>query len=432
MTTRCIHLFRSDCFLTCAMALLLCGGCERRAPSQAEGESNRKIALLLAQAQFMEERTPAGNSRVIPGPAKLTIVYPNARQWSPEVLEDPDSNVFHKAMPFAIPGERPGILTIGGNKAPRPALLKVWRQSKDGWKGTILWEATFGGKFNRLRDVEIGDVTGDNRPEIVIATHDQGVVAVLRKEGEAWTATAIDEAPGLFVHEIEIGDVDGDGRNEIFATPSAPNKIDGTPQPGWIVMYRCDGKEFSRHSVEQFPSRHVKEILVANVAGTGRPNLYVALEGQLGRSTATEDNGDYVEIREYRFTGADCVGTTIATLPDKQCRFLNAGDVDNDGKVELVASAFKSGLWIIEPEGETWTTNLIDEDSSGYEHATMLANMDGDGALEIYVAADDQQRLRRYRWTGARFERTDLCKLTKGDITFGCMPCLNAKCLGVR
>ena len=432
MSTRCMQLCRSGRFLACAIAFLLCGGCERKAPSQAEGECNRKIALLLAQAQFVEEKTPAGKSRFIPGPAKLTLVYSDSGRWTCEVLEDPDSNVFHKAMPFDLPGERPGILTIGGNKAPRPALLKIWRQSKDGWKGTILWEATFGGKFNRLRDVEIGDVTGDNRPEIVIATHDQGVVAVLQKQGDAWTATAINKASDIFVHEIEIGDTDGDGRNEIFATPSAPNKVDGTPQPGWVVMYRYDGNEFSRHTVEEFPSRHVKEILVANVAGAGRPNLYVALEGQLGRSTAPGDNGDRVEIREYRFTEADCVGTTIATLPDKQCRFLNAGDVDNDGKAELVASTFKSGIWIIKPEGEQWTTDLIDGDSSGYEHATTLADTDGDGALEIYVAADDQQQLRRYRWTGDEFERTDLFSLTKGDITFGLMPCLNAACLGRR
>ena len=128
----------------------------------------------------------------------------------------------------------------------------------------------------------------------------------------------------------------------------------------------------------------------------------------------------------------DYVSETIATLPDRQCRFLSAGDVDGDGKPELIAAAYKSGLWMIKPKGQEWAIELIDKDSGGYEHATVLADMDGDGVLEIYAAADDQQQLRRYRWTGEKFERTDLFTLPKGNITFGLMPCLEAKYFTVR
>ena len=418
--------------LTWGTAFVFWAGCEESPSSRAGPPPEDDTALLLAQAQFVKETDAGSRHRVVPGPAKLTFVYPRSGGWATEVLEDPDSNVFHKAMPFGLPGERPGILTIAANAAPQPAILKVWRRGPDGWSGTILWQARFGGKFNRLRDVEIGDVTGDGRPDIVIATHDQGVVAVLQKGAGAGEATEIDRRSETFVHEIEIGDVDGDGRYEIFATPSAPNKVDGTPQPGWVVMYQRDGAKFSRRVVDEFSARHVKEVLVADVKGAGRPSLYVILEAQLGRSVTPGGNEDNVEIREYRFTGSEPVGTSIATLPDKQCRFLNAGDVDADGNAELIASAYNSGLWIIKPAGEKWTTDLIDRGSSGYEHATALADMDGDGMLEIYVAADDQQQLRRYRWIGEEFERTDLCNLTKGDITFGLMPCLNATCLGGR
>jgi hypothetical protein len=427
-----MRLLRWNRLLAWGLAFVSWGGCKEKLPSEAGPPPEKQAALLLAQAQFVEKTEAGGKRRIVPGPAKLTFVYPGSGGWTTEVLEDPSCNVFHKAMPFDVPGERPGILTIAGNAAPQPALLKVWRRGADGWGSTVLWEARFGGKFNRLRDVEIGDVTGDGRPDIVVATHDQGVVAVLQKGADGWEPTEIDRRPETFVHEIEIGDVDGDGRYEIFATPSAPNKVDGTPQPGCVVMYRRDGAKFSRRVVEEFSARHVKEILVADVQGTGRPNLYVVLEAQLGRGVTPDGDEEHVEIREYRFTGTESVGTSIATLPDKQCRFLNAGDVDADGKAELIASAFKSGLWIIKPAGEKWTTDRIDPDSSGYEHATALADMDGDGTPEIYVAADDQQKLRRYRWTGEEFERTDLCTLTKGDITFGLMPCLNATCLGTR
>ena len=68
----------------------------------------------------------------------------------------------------------------------------------------------------------------------------------------------------------------------------------------------------------------------------------------------------------------------IAELDDRQCRFLACGDVDGDGKKELVASGMKSGLWLLKMSpGGKWTAALIDARSSGYEHATYLADLDG-------------------------------------------------------
>lgn len=418
-------------------AVLALVACQKKPPPrQSATPSNRDSALLLAQAAFVKEERQGGKSSFIPGAAKLIFVYPDGGRWTYEELEDPDGNVFHKAMPFDLPGEQPGILTISANKVPLPAVLKVWRRTSDGWKDTRLWEANFGGKYNRFRDVEIGDVTGDGKPDIVIATHDKRIVAVLQKTGDAWEPILIDEVPGRFVHEVEIGDVDGDGCNEIFATPSAPNKVDGTPQPGWVVMYRYENGEFSHRVVEEFSERHVKEILVADVLGIGRPDLYAVLEVQFAQHADTFAYGEQqeVEIRRYQFTDGDAVGSLVATLPDMQCRFLSAGDVDGDGKAELIASAMKSGIWMIKPGADEWTTELIDSGSSGFEHASVLADMDGDGKLEIYAADDDQKQLRRYRWTGQKFERTDLFRLDQHDMTFtfGLMPCVDAKCLAAQ
>ncbi|UCG33896.1 MAG: VCBS repeat-containing protein, partial [Phycisphaerales bacterium] len=252
--------------LSAGICVSLAGGCTKR-PSKPPV---RDTTLILSQAQFIREATPDGKGKSVPGPAKLVFLYPEGDAWTTEVVEDPDGNVFHKAMAFDLPDQQPGILTIAAHKAPNPATMKVWRRTADGWEGEPLWSQEFGGKFNRFRDVEIDDVTGDGKADIVVATHDQGVVAVLESQAGDWTPTVIDEKPDTFVHEIEIGDVDGDGQNEIFATPSAPNKADGTPQPGWVVMYKFDGESFNRTDIEHWDARHVKEILVSDVRGTGR------------------------------------------------------------------------------------------------------------------------------------------------------------------
>ena len=85
--------------------------------------------LLLAQAQFIKETIPGSEEKkVVPGPARLVIWSFGTGGWSEEVVEDPDSNVFHKAAWFEPEEGQPGILTIGAQKAH----LKIWRRSDSG------------------------------------------------------------------------------------------------------------------------------------------------------------------------------------------------------------------------------------------------------------------------------------------------------------
>jgi len=366
-------------------------------------------ALMLCQAQFKQVRGEDGKEHPVPGAAKLMLVYLTPKGWKSESVEDPGSNVFHKATPF-----KNGFITIGANAAA----LKLWSRAGQTWQAETLWETSFGGKQNRLRDIEIGDVTGDGKDDLVIATHDQGVVAVLQDRGDRWEITELNRTPHTFVHEIEIGDVNGDGIKEFFATPSAPNKVDGTPQPGKILMFRYNGKSFDRSVIEEFPKRHVKEILVADVDNSGCPDLFAVLEAEMTKGNGEQQIVDTVKIKRYHYEKDAFMGSIIESLPDVFCRFLNCGDVDEDGKIDLIASTFKSGIWILKRDKNIWHKELIDEDSSGFEHATLIVDLDRDGLNELYVAADDQGALRKYQWDGKKFKREELFSLPKGTITF--------------
>ena len=401
--------------------VLSVSGCDKAGNAtrpQPETASGLRPTILLAQAQFIETTDPeTGETKSTPGPARLEILRQVGGEWTQEIIEDPESNVFHKAVLFEDlenADAAPGILTIGANAA----VLKLWRRTDDKWTAETLWTTTFGGKQNRLRDFEIGDVTGDGKLDIAIVTHDQGVVAVLSRGENGWQATEIDRKERTVVHECELGDLDGDGVLEIYATPSKPNKFDGTPQPGEIVVYHHTPEGFEREVVEEFPLRHVKEILVTEI-GESSPVLLASVEAELGQRADALLDAKKTLIKRYRFENGEYVGDVVCTLPDHLCRFLNAGDIDGDGKPELIASTHKKGIWLIRPAQAKWQTELIDADSAGFEHATVLADLDGDGVQEIYVAADDQQEVRRYRWNGTKLERETLRPIDGRKITFG-------------
>ena len=349
--------------------------------------------LLLAVSVFPPG--PDGKPGKQPGAATLIILRRQGGRWQHEVLEDPESNVFHKALPYQLLGEEPGILTISGNAAR----LRLWHRRGGGWQSRTLWAPVFGGKHNRLRDMELADLDGDGRDEIVLATHDQGVVAIVDPGPSGVEVRELDRNPDTFVHEVEVGDLDGDGSLELLATPSNPNRFTDDPQPGRVVRYALDGE---RTVFADFGERHAKEVLVADLDRDGLPEVYAAVEGRLQDGVRTES----VEIRRIDRPGGS--GRTVVTLDDLLCRFLVPGDVDGDGQTEIVAATFRSGLWLLRPREGGWWKAQIDADSSSFEHATTLADLDGDGRDELYVAADDQGAVRRYVYTGEGFGREEI------------------------
>lgn len=417
---------------TALIALGLLGGCQCDEPSTPV-EPAREVratlpdtlprGLLVASSRHGARGEPAG--------ARLSRITRRDGSWHTETVDDPGSNVLHLARAIDPAGDgSPGILTLGGTAAS----VKIWRPDRSGTLvAEEIWHAQFGERSSRMRDAEVaplwgaapapGGIVGD---VIVVGTHDEGVVAALSPStATGWTVTILDRQPATILHEIEVGDLDGDGVLEVYATPSSPNALmPGAEQHGQIVRY-VPAAGIGRTVVADLTPRHAKEILVADVDGDGRDELYAAVEALTrGVGDATEIVAP-VEIRRFD-GGTPGPGVVIATIPDRQTRFLTAGDLDGDGHRELVAAAMTSGLWRLtpgsDPRGE-WSIESLDGDSGGFEHAALLTDLDGDAVDELYVASDDAGELRRYVWRDGRAVREVIASVPPGStITWSIAP----------
>ncbi len=379
------------------------------APAEAKAPEGPVPSLIVSQAWFKKE-----GGKMDPQPAKM-VLYRMAPDgsWHEEVILDPDSNVFHKAMAW-----RDGILTIGAMKA----MIKHWTRGEDGtWTAKTLWEQSWGGKFDRFRDVEFVDLDGDGNDEMALATHDMGVVAVGTEQGDgSWTFVEMDKTPDIFVHEVEVGDVDGDGKQEFYVTPSERNKASGASQPGGVARYQHTPKGYAGKKIVWWEESHAKELLVTDADGDGKDELYVVKEGHVVKEGGKTVLKDPVAIVRMDPDGKSWKETVVATIPgEKQTRFVVPGDVDKDGAIEIVAAGMDTGVHVLQPKGDgTFEVQTIEENSGGFEHATHVADLDGDGTLEIYVAADKQRQLRKYVWDGTKFARTKIADLPRDHITW--------------
>ncbi len=368
--------------------------------------------VILAMSQFKISYAANGKKIYTPGDGKVWVLHPD-EGWRKEVIPNPYSKAVHKAVPFDIDFDGKNELVVIGGTAATILAYKF----AGGWgRPQVIWKPK---GFVRVRDVEFGDVNGDGRPEFVIATHDRGVVLVFRYAEGRWRGREVfRSADERYTHEIEIADVDGDGLPEFFANPSQPNVAEGLRQPGKVLMFKWDGADYRRTLVEDFRDTHAKELLAADLYGDGRPRLIVPAEGVARRRPGGKlELIRPMELREHSWRrGGRRVMRVIGTIDDVQCRSLAFGDVDGDGRGEIVAGCKRAGLFVFRRVSPTqWRGECVDRHSTAAVHAVCIADVDGDGRNEILSASDDTDSLDLYQRTRTGWRKRTVARLPHDD-----------------
>lgn len=281
------------------------------------------------------------------------------------------------------------------------------------------WDGTFPSMRYDYGDVAVGDFDGDGRPDVALAMHLLGMVALVQKEPgrfERWSEgldylPAASGAPSSFTaRTVEAADWNGDGLDDLIVLGEGPKlAIDATPQLGGdesfgAVVYLNEGGGQWRR-VDRGTGREQlfgDALEVTDLDGDGRLD-FVTGTSALGRD----------DLLHLAAAGELWETAEIDVRPLARVSGVTSGDFDGDGRVDLAlgyvgyeGEAWRAGVDVYLHGDDGWNRRAVwNEVTRDGVSALDAGDLDGDGRLDLVALTQDGELLAwRGRGDGA-FER---------------------------
>jgi len=209
--------------------------------------------------------------------------------------------------------------------------------------------------------------------------------------------------------------------------------VTGISNPGKILIYSWNGYSFEREYIDT-NYKFVHTVRIGDIYNNGK-NVIVA---GVGNSFYGPPFGCSVEV--YEKSDKEWKKTVIDNVGDLRCKDLTIGDIDNDGKNELVLGTHGEGIIkVYKWNGKNWSSQILEKnwieqvDKTGnmnhkvpreeltYDcidqsavHIVKVGDTDNDGRNELITSVssplefkgEDISYLNLYKWNGKEWQRT--------------------------
>ena len=215
-----------------------------------------------------------------------------------------------------------------------------------------------------------GDFNGDGFPDVAVTTNSpSNLLDILLNDGKSGFSVAHSYTlPGI-VYSFAAADLNGDGKLDLVILAASPIN-------GWsldVLLGKGDGSFGSPSSYSPVQRGSVQEppgLVIADFNGDGKPDVAVQ----------TFDASDVIVFLN---NGDGTFGPSMAYYAGSGITSLAAGDFNNDGKVDLVATG-AAGLSLLLGKGDgTFLSPMFPNSSVTQILGVADLNMDGNADLVV-------------------------------------------------
>ena len=377
------------------------------------------------QATFAAGTTPrAMTLGDVNGDGKLDIITANYNSINASVLLGNGDGTFQAQQTFAT-GTGPQSVTLGDvNADGRLDIITANFGANSvsvllgNGNGTFQPKVDFTtGSSTFPRSVTLGDVNGDGKLDIITANQGANSASVLLGNGNGTFQPKVDFTTGTGPFSVILGDVNSDGRLDIITANQSSKNISvilGTggsaiiatflPQqtfatgnsPSFVTLgdVNSDGK---LDIVSANRASNTTSVLLGNGNGTFQNQATFATGTQPRTVTLGDVNGDgnldiitanisssFVSVLLGNGNGAFQAQSTFAVGGSFKARFVELGDVNSDGKLDIVTSNGTSNSASVLLGNGDGTFQTSATFATGTNALSMtLGDVNGDGKLDI-------------------------------------------------
>ncbi len=226
------------------------------------------------------------------------------------------------------------------------------------------------------RNIAVGDLNGDGKPDIVVANFnngDSGTVSVFRNTSQNGIISfdiASNIQTGNGTLDVSIADINLDGRPDIIVTSGNSGIFS-------ILQNTSSGSGTLTFApkLDYYSLNHPDHVIVADIDNDGKPDIIVS-----------EFSNSEVDVYRNTSTGeVVSLGPPVSYPVGQNPGFLRSGDLDGDGKLDLAVENYgANSISFYKNISFPGSISLVSRvDSPSTATSITFADLNGDGKQDI-------------------------------------------------